>query len=488
MADDHVQGYAETAKLNPFVFLIAGIAAVAGILFGFDTGVISGAVLFLKGSFGLTAWTEGILVGAVLLGALSGSGVSGRFADYSGRRNLLLWTALIFLVGTILSATAMSLMTLVLSRLVVGFAIGVASFTAPLYISEVAPPRYRGALVSLNQLAITLGILGSYVVDSYFAESGNWRWMLGMGIVPAVILFIGVLLLPESPRWEVLKGRVDKARATLNRVRGGGGAAVEEELRDIQGSITEKQDWRLLFQRWLRPALIIGLGLAFFQQCTGINTIIYYAPSIFQMAGFKSASVAILATAGIGVVNTLFTLVALPLIDVWGRRPLLLMGLAGMALSLLFLSVAFKVGGDVAVLKWIAFGSMILYIACFAMSLGPIMWLMITETFPLEVRGVGSSIAVSACWGFNMIVALTFPRLLEIWGTSGTFFAYGLFALLGIVFVFYQVPETKGMELEQIEANLRRGLRARDLGRRSSRRPVLEDIPEVVLDEEQVNI
>src|SRR3990167_7602064 len=177
MADHQVQGYASSAKMNAFVFLVASIAAIAGILFGFDTGVISGAVLFLKDEFGLNAWTEGILVGAVLLGALLGSGVSGRFADYSGRRNLLLWTALIFLVGTILSATALSLLTLTLSRLVVGFAIGVASFTAPLYISEVAPPKYRGALVSLNQLAITLGILGSYAVDTYFAGMGQWRGM-----------------------------------------------------------------------------------------------------------------------------------------------------------------------------------------------------------------------------------------------------------------------------------------------------------------------
>ncbi|OGT68964.1 MAG: MFS transporter [Gammaproteobacteria bacterium RIFCSPHIGHO2_12_FULL_45_9] len=489
MADHQVQGYASSAKMNAFVFLVASIAAIAGILFGFDTGVISGAVLFLKDEFGLNAWTEGILVGAVLLGALLGSGVSGRFADYSGRRNLLLWTALIFLVGTILSATALSLLTLTLSRLVVGFAIGVASFTAPLYISEVAPPKYRGALVSLNQLAITLGILGSYAVDTYFADTGSWRWMLGMGIVPAIILFMGVLLLPESPRWEVLKGRIDKARHTLSRVRGGSDRAeVEAELRDIQGSITERQDWHLLFQRWLRPALLIGLGLAFFQQCTGINTIIYYAPSIFQMAGFQSASVAILATAGIGVVNTLFTIVALPLIDVWGRRPLLLMGMGGMALSLLLLSVAFQLGSGIGVLKWIAFGSMILYIACFAMSLGPIMWLMIAETFPLEVRGVGSSVAVSACWGFNMIVALTFPRLVEVWGAAGAFLLYGVCAAGGLWFVFRCVPETKGMELEQIEANLRAGYRARDLGQRIDlgEQPVTE--PQGgLLDEEQVN-
>ena len=250
------------SKLNFYVIMVATIAAIAGILFGFDTGVVSGAILFIRNEYHLSNLMNGVVVSAVLAGALVGSLLSGSFADYFGRRKLLIITSLIFIVGTIGSAMAFSIPSLIISRFVVGLAIGIASFAAPLYISEVAPPERRGALVSLNQLAITVGILLAYFVDmAYSSKLHNWRLMFGFGVIPAVILFFGMLCLPKSPRWLVLKGRIDEARKTLQRVRGV--FFREEELIGIKNSLKEQGSWKLMFQRWVLPAVGIGLGLGF---------------------------------------------------------------------------------------------------------------------------------------------------------------------------------------------------------------------------------
>ena len=298
---------------------------------------------------------------------------------------------------------------------------------------------------------------------AYSSKLHNWRLMFGFGVIPAVILFFGMLCLPKSPRWLVLKGRIDEARKTLQRVRGV--FFREEELIGIKNSLKEQGSWKLMFQRWVLPAVGIGLGLGFLQQCTGINTIIYYAPTIFEMAGFKSASGAILATTGVGVVNVLFTIIALPLIDRWGRRPLLLSGMVCMLFSLCFLALSFAFQNDIASLRWFALASMLIYIAGFAVSLGPIMWLIIAEIFPLEIRGFASSLMVSASWLFNALVAVTFLTLIQKLGQTGTFLIYGVICFFGILFIFFKVPETKGSSLEQIENNLRAGVRTVDLGK-----------------------
>ena len=384
-------------------------------------------------------------------------------ADHVGRKPMLIFDALLFIVGTLTTVLAFSITVLVIGRIIVGVAIGIASFTAPLYISEVAPAQYRGALVSLNQLAITIGILSSYTVDLHFSATASWRWMMGVGVIPAVLLLLGMLVLPCSPRWMVLKGRIKQARDTLKLVRNTND--VEAELQEIKEGLTlEKQGWGSLFQRWLFPVLLIGLGLAFFQQCTGINTIIYFAPTIFEMAGYNTAAGAISTTAIVGIANVLFTIIALPLLDMWGRRPLLLFGLTGMGLGLLLLSLAFHFGTGLPALKWLTLISMIIYIACFAMSLGPIMWLMISEIFPLKIRGLGSSLAVSASWFFNGVVTFTFKYMLEYFGTTGTFLIYAVMCFAGWAFVKQFVPETRGVSLESIEHNLRLGKRSRDLG------------------------
>lgn len=455
-------------KLNLFTLTIASVAGLAGILFGFDTGVISGAILFIAQEFHLSPVMNGLVVGSVLLGALIGSGLSGRFSDTFGRRKLLIITAIIFFLSTLGSAAAPNLFFLIAARVVVGFAIGIASFVAPLYISEISPPKYRGALVSMNQLAITLGILVSYLTDYALAEDERWRLMLGAGIIPALGLLVGMYFLPESPRWVLLKGNMEKARRILQYIRSE--TNVEIELNEIQQTVQKetlggKKHWATLLEKWVRPALIVGFGLAFFQQFTGINTIIYYAPTIFEMAGFRDAPAAILATMGVGVVNVIFTLIALPLIDRAGRRPLLLIGLTGMLLSLCILGFSFLHGTEnLGVLRWFVLGSMIFYIACFAISLGPIMWLMFSEIFPLSIRGLGSSIASSFQWGLNMIVALTFLTLVQLLTPGGAFLLFAAISVAGIFFVYYKVPETKGVSLEEIEANLMAGKKSRDLG------------------------
>ncbi len=452
---------ASNTRINAFVITIAAIAAVAGILFGFDTGVISGAILFIRKSFHLSTVATEIAISAVLLGALFSSAISGWFADFFGRRNILIIASIVFLFGTLGSAFSQNIVDLVLSRFVVGLAIGIASYVAPLYLSEISPAKWRGALVSLNQLAITVGIFLAYLIDDFFATDAHWRWMFAMGVIPALMLFVGMLFLPKSPRWLMHKGRENKARNTLKRIRQVDN--VDSELSDIKGSL-KRTNWKLLLQKWVWPAVIIGAGLAFFQQCTGINTIIYYAPTIFQLAGFKTAAGAIQTTTIVGLVNVLFTIIALPLIDRLGRRPLLLFGLTGMILSLIAMSLAFYIGTDSPTLKWLAFGSMMLYIPSFAISLGPIMWLIITEVFPLEIRGVGTSLMVSLSWGFNFIIAQTFLTLIQGLGARGTFMIYASISILGWLFVYFLIPETKGISLENIEANLRAGLGCRHLG------------------------
>jgi len=277
--------------------------------------------------------------------------------------------------------------------------------------------------------------------------------MFGFGIIPAGILFLGMLALPRSPRWLVSVGRLTKARDTLKKIRGF--FYEEEELLGIQNSIQKNSNPRILFQPWLRPAVVIGLGLGLLQQFTGINTIIYYAPTIFQMTGINSNAGAIYATIGVGVVNVLFTIIALPLIDRWGRRPLLLTGMSLMLVSLLLMTLSFNFAAHANYLRWCALGSMLLFIMGFAISLGPIMWLIIAEIFPLEIRGFATSVMVSASWFFNFVVAQTFLTLIKHVGQSGTFMLYAVVCFFGIIFVHRKIPETKGVTLEEIETTLR---------------------------------
>jgi MFS transporter, SP family, galactose:H+ symporter len=448
-------------KSRRFVQIVAGTAALAGLLFGFDTGVISGAILFIKGAFGLTPFAEEVLVSAALVGAVCGSTLSGRFTDVLGRKRAILITAAIFTVGSLLCAIAGSLPLLIVGRLAVGIAIGVASYTAPLYISEMAPANLRGALVTLNQLAITSGILLAYVVDAVFAPSDGWRFMFAFGAIPAIVLGLGIAVLPESPRWLLLHRRKEEAINVLTRIRGT--QNVMPEVNEILEH-AEPGHGRLadLFSPFVLPVLFCGVTLAVIQQVTGINTVIYYAPTIFQAAGFHSNEAAIIATAGVGVVNVLMTVVSIPLIDKVGRRPLLLISLSGMGLSLAALGIGFAVGGEA--LKFIGVLSLALYIAAFAIGLGPVFWLLISEIFPLNVRGQAASVATMANWLSNFIVSLTFLSLLNALGSVWTFILYAVLCVVGVWFCLRFVPETKGVPLEVIERDLRARRPLRKLG------------------------
>jgi SP family galactose:H+ symporter-like MFS transporter len=443
------------ASNSSFIYIVAGIAALAGLLFGYDTGVISGAILFIQKDFHLTAESEGLVVSGVLFGATFSSLFSGRLTDHFGRRLVILGISFLFVAGSIVAALAQNVTTLVVGRIILGLAIGIASFTAPLYISEVSPPDKRGGLVSLNQLAITVGILGSYLVDYIFAGKGQWQMMVGFGAVPGIILGIGMLVMPESPRWFALKGRNEEAKSVLMRIRAQDN--VEAELQEIETTLKEeKGDWRQLLSPTMRRLLLIGLGLAFFQQFTGINTVIYYAPTIFNMAGFESNSISILATAGVGLVNVIMTIVGVCLLDRLGRRPLLLTGLVGMLVSLIALSLGFMSAAPGENLKWIGVGSLVVYVASFAISLGPIFWLIISEIYPLNLRGLAMGLATAMCWVSNLVVSYSFPILIKYAGPSSTFAVYAVMSVAAICFSYWLVPETKGLSLEEIEHGSRR--------------------------------
>jgi SP family galactose:H+ symporter-like MFS transporter len=434
--------------------IVAAVASLGGLLFGYDTGVISGALPFLKQSFDLSANMLGVATSAVLVGATLGAAFAGAISDAFGRKLVILVVAALFVLGALGSAAAPTLTSLLAARAVVGVAIGVASMLTPLYLAEMAPKDRRGAIVSLNQFCITFGILLSYIVD-YFLTGvrGDWRWMLGAGAVPGLILFLGMLALPESPRWLAGKGRMQEARHALQRMRAGD---VEPGLAELQrDSLKHKggTPWSALLSGKARRPMVIGVSLAVFQQVTGINTVIYYAPSIFQSAGLSSASVSILATAGVGLVNVIMTVVAMNLLDRVGRRALLLWGLAGMIAMLVVLAISFAVGtkGAVAIITVAAVAT---YVGFFAIGLGPVFWLLISEIFPLAVRGRGMSVAAVANWGSNFVVTLLFPGVVAALGSSAAFAIFAVLSAGAFIYTYFQVPETSGKSLEDIEAQL----------------------------------
>ncbi len=449
-------GAAGRVPSNKFVYVAAAFAALGGLLFGYDTGVISGALIFIQKTFALSTIHQEWVVAVVLIGACVGALSGGRFADRFGRRSMLIFTAIIFIAGALICAASTDVTMLIVGRAIVGLGIGFASSTVPLYISEVSPAGARGWQVSLFQFAITVGILAAYLVDYGFAASGGWRWMLGLAVVPGAALGLGMLVLPESPRWNAQKGNIEKARSVLVKVRGT--QNVEAELREIEATLAQAHERGRLSDLWrpeVRLAMVIGIGLAIFQQVTGINTVIYYAPKIIQSAGIPSASGAILATAGIGLVNVVMTVVSMWLIDRVGRRPLLLVGIAGMVASLAVLGYAFYSPTHGHSLATITVVTLMCYVAMFAISLGPIFWLLIAEIYPLKIRGAAEGVAAGANWAANFVVTFTFLTMLDIIGAAWSFWLFAVLAVAAWIFSFALVPETKGRTLEEIEASWR---------------------------------
>ncbi len=437
------------------IYIVSIIAAIAGLLLGFDTGIVSGALLFIQKSFPMSTEMQEAVVSSVILGAMVGAPLGGYWADRYGRRPLMLFISLVFIVGTCIASFADSVIWILIGRLFIGFAIGSGSYTAPLYIAEIAPFHLRGALVSLNQLAITVGILASYIIDFLFTNfTGSWRWMFGIGIIPALLLGVGMYFLPESPRWLIKQLQISKGCEILKALRKTDN--ISDEVSAIQKSLQQKKaPLRDIFCHWMRPVLFLGIVLGFIQQATGINTIIYYAPTIFQMAGFHDASSSILATVGIGLVNVLSTIFAVFYLDTLGRRPLLLVGLVGMGISLFGLSVAFNHVAGLSMLRWVAILCTFTYIIFFAASLGVMVWLLVSEIFPLEMRGAAMGVAFFSCFFWNFIVSATFLTMLKHFGASHTFLMYAIICFSSFIFCYFKVPETKGISLEQIETNIR---------------------------------
>ena len=451
------------SDVKPFVYVAVGVAAVGGLLFGYDTGVISGAILFIKSQFSLSATMEEIVVSAVLVGAVFGAAAGGVLTNRFGRRKLIILAGMIFALSAIGTALAPTIPWLITGRVVSGLAMGLASFISPMYIAELVPANVRGALVAVNMLAITTGIVIAYLVDYAFSSMHGWRYMFGLAAIPAVGLTIGMWRLPDSPRWLISKSKAEEAKRVLERVRTV--PDVTPEIRDIEESMKQQGTGGLagLFLPSLRMPLIVGLGLAIFQQITGINTVIYYAPTIFKFAGIKAAGPAILAGAGMTMLMWCFHILSIFLLDRVGRRPLLLIGVTGQILGLAILGAAFQFQQLASWKSYTAISSLAIYVSSFAVGLGPIFWLIISEIYPLKVRGAAMSTVTVTNWALNLLVSVTFLSLVAVLGQGGTFWLYGAIAVAALVFFYRMVPETKGKTLEQIEAYMRSGKHPRGL-------------------------
>jgi SP family galactose:H+ symporter-like MFS transporter len=432
-----------------FTLVVAFLAAVGGFLFGYDTGSISGALLYIKNDLNLGTFQQELVVSILPFGAIFGALLAGYITDRFGRKKVLLMASIFFTIAALLMAFSHSFNELLLGRLIAGLCIGITSMTAPLYISEMSPAKYRGLCVSANQLLVTVGILVAYFVDLYFGQTQQWRWMLGLSAVPALVLLISMIFLPETPRWLVGSNSIEKAQRTFMRL-GYSEKETLESIEDIKVGVREvKGSYRECFKKNLRRPLLAGILLAVFQQFIGINTVIYYAPSILTHIG-EGEFAALIATAGIGVTNVLMTVIALFLIDRVGRKPLLFWGTLAMVVALFVLGAGSFFQEEAVTLRWVYNISLLLYICGFALGLGPVAWLFISEVYPLKVRGRAMSIATVANWLCNFIVAITFLTFLEALGPGLTFCVYGGIGVLTLLFVIYGIPETKGKTLEEI--------------------------------------
>ena len=442
---------------NGLLIRVSVIAAIGGLLFGFDTGIISGALLYIKDDLHAGNFAQQAIVSALLLGAMAGALASGYLADKISRKWTKVISGCIYVIGALGCAFSVNTEMLIGFRFLLGLSVGTASFVSPLYISEMAPPKVRGGLVSFNQLAITSGILLAYLVNFAFKNVTNdWRWMLGVAAIPGAVLAIGMLTVPQTPRWLMQSGQPDKARDVLNRLRDGDpDADVDAEIREIEEANDKEEDTsvRDLAKANLRPLMWVGLGLAIFQQFVGINTVIYYAPTILADTGLTKSS-SITQTVFVGVTNVVFTIVAVMLLDKVGRRKLLLTGVAGLLVALVLLGVYFSSSTLQQNASYLALAALLIYIASFAVGLGPVFWLMISEIYPIGVRGAAMSVSTIANWGANFLVAATFLSLSGAITRQGTFFLYAGMAILALIFFSLRIPETQGKSLEEIQEEL----------------------------------
>lgn len=429
-----------------YLYICALIASFGGLLSGYDTGVISGALLYVNQSFEINSYMLGLLVSSVSIGAVFGAFVNGFFVDKIGRRKTLLLTAFLFFIASVFCFLSQNITELIISRMIIGLAVGIVSFCGPLYLSEISPKEKRGQIVSLHQLAITFGILFSYLTNYLCANlESNWRVMFLIGVVPAFILFFGLMFQKDTPRWYVIKKRYDDAKKILELV--GCSENTEQEIQNISATLNKEE--KIKFNKKLIMPFVIGLGIMIIQMTTGINAIIYYAPTIFKMIGFSSNQDALFITIFIGLINFLMTFVAIILVDKIGRKPLLYIGLSGMLISLVVLSGVFVL--DYVFIKYLAVVFCAVYIVSFSMSLGPVAFLLVSEVFPLKYRGSAMSITIVTNFICNFLVTGLFPIALDKIGGFYTFMIFAFICVLSLLFVKFVVFETKGLSLEDIE-------------------------------------
>ncbi|MGF7038368.1 sugar porter family MFS transporter [Mucilaginibacter lappiensis] len=435
-----------------YIIGISFISALGGYLFGFDFAVISGALPFLRTQFALDPVWEGFLTGSLALGCIVGCLIAGKLADRYGRKPGLMVAALIFAVSSIGIAFSQTLTYFIVLRFAAGIGVGMASMLCPMYIAEVSPAEVRGRNVAINQLTVVIGILVTNLVNYFLADHGHdaWRWMFGLGAVPSAVFLIGVTWLPESPRWLMKSGQVAKAQQVLNKI--GSIDFVDSTMKAIEKSLagsTAKQSYKMVFDKAVRPAVVVGITLAVFQQFCGINVVFNYTSTIFESVG-ANLNRQLFETVSIGIVNLVFTLLAMWQVDKLGRRPLMLAGSLGLSVLYIVLAVALQnhfPAGLVSIFVLLA-------ISTYAMSLAPVTWVLISEIFPNKIRGVASSVAIVSLWGAYFILVFTFPILAKKLGTYGPFYLYAGICFLGFLFVKARVKETKGQTLEELEENL----------------------------------
>jgi SP family xylose:H+ symportor-like MFS transporter len=436
---------------NVYIIGISFISALGGYLFGFDFAVISGALPFLRKEFLLDPVWEGFLTGSLALGCIVGCLIAGKIAEKYGRRPGLMVAALIFAISSVGIALSQGLLYFVIMRFAAGIGVGMASMLCPMYIAEISPAAVRGRNVAINQLTVVLGILITNLCNYFLADTGidAWRWMFGLGVIPSVIFLVGVLWLPESPRWLMKAGRPEKAKLVLSKI--GAPAFVDTTLKAIEKSLTgsTKLSYKAVFEKSVRPAVLVGITLAVFQQFCGINVVFNYTSTIFASVG-SSLNQQLFETVSIGIVNLLFTLLAMWQVDKLGRRPLMLIGSLG--LSVLYIALAFSLQSHVA--AGIISILVLLAISVYATSIAPITWVLISEIFPNKIRSEASTVAVVSLWGAYFILVFTFPILAKILGTYGPFYLYAVICFCGFLFIKTKVKETKGQTLEELEDNL----------------------------------
>lgn len=467
ISENPASGPNSKIKTKPFTRLIILFATLGGFLFGYDTGVIAGALLFMKIELQLTPFTTGLVTSSLLFGAAFGALTSGRLSDKIGRQKIILLLSVAFIIGEIGSSLSINVEYMIFFRIILGLGVGGIAAVVPIYIAEIAPANKRGRLVTLLELMIVSGQLIAYIANfalhELFGGENSWRYMLVVATIPAVILFIGMIFMPDTPRWYALHGKLDKAKMMLHKIRSKEDVLweimeIEETLKDENKT---KGTLRDLLTPWILTVFLIGIIFVMFQQLTGINAIMYYAPTILQSAGMSSDA-ALFATISNGVVSVVMTLVGIWLLGFVGRRTMALIGQIGCTFALFFIAIvsfivpALNQAGDINLVRsYLVLLGMLLFLCAQQGALAPVMWLIVSEIFPMKVRGMCAGFAVFTLWCTNFSVALIFPTLLSFTGISGTYIIFAIIATIGSLFMLRFVPETKGRSLEQIEHYLK---------------------------------